>query len=431
MEANTYLEQIPMWTRKKNSLPDVRAFLDRMGNPDRHMKIIHVAGTNGKGSVCAFLTSIFQEAGYRTGTFTSPHLTDIRERFLYCNQMIGQEIFEESFQKVKKISDEMVGEGYCHPTFFEFLFYMALTAFDMLSTDVVILETGLGGRLDTTNVIEHPLAEVITSISLDHTQYLGNTVEEIAGEKAGILKAGSAVIADGSDERAVQVIKRRAGELSLPVTVVSEKDIKTASLKNGRLLVTAEPDYRLEVPFPAMYQAVNAMLAVRCMESLREVFPWEREMLERGIRAARWQGRMEQVLPGVYFDGAHNPGGIRAFAQTARMLMEQEKASGCYLLFSAVSDKRYEEMIHYLAEHLPLKGVIAAHIDSERGMEEEELKELFEKDGVPALSFHRAKEALDYGLSRKTEDDILFCVGSLYLIGELKAAVRRKKDDSN
>ena len=184
MEAEAYLNRLPMWANKKNSLKDIRIFLDQMGGPDRKIPAIHVAGTNGKGSVCAFMTSVLKKAGLRTGTFISPHLVEIRERFLINGEPAEKNAFEEAFETVKKQAEHMVEEGFCHPTFFEFLFYMAMVLFAREKVDVMVIETGLGGRLDATNVLESPKVCVITSISRDHMQYLGNTVSEIAGEKA-------------------------------------------------------------------------------------------------------------------------------------------------------------------------------------------------------------------------------------------------------
>ena len=156
VNAEEYLLEIPMWTKQKNSLEDVRAYLEAMGNPDRALKAVHVAGTNGKGSVCAFLTCALKEAGYRTGTFVSPHLEQVRERFLINGEMTDRESFERSFSTVLAVTERMVEQGKCHPTFFEFLFYMAMVLFREKQVDVVVLETGMGGRLDTTNVIESP-----------------------------------------------------------------------------------------------------------------------------------------------------------------------------------------------------------------------------------------------------------------------------------
>ena len=184
-QAKDYLLKIPFWTKKKNSLEQVRDFLVELGEPEKGLSIIHVAGTNGKGSVCADLTAILKEAGYKVGTFISPHLSDIRERFLIGGELADKKLFEDCFGQVLETVKKMKGRGYFHPTFFEFVFLMAMVMFAREKVDYVILETGLGGRLDTTNVIRRPKACVITSISLDHTQYLGETIPEIAVEKAG------------------------------------------------------------------------------------------------------------------------------------------------------------------------------------------------------------------------------------------------------
>ena len=168
IQAEEYLEHIPMWTREKHSLTEVRGFLDQLGNPDRETPAIHVAGTNGKGSVCAFLTSVYRQAGFRVGTFVSPHLESVRERFLINGERADREMVQAAFEKVLKAVERMKEKGFSHPSYFEFLFYMAMTLFAQEGMDLMIIETGLGGRLDATNVLEKPLACVITSISLDH-----------------------------------------------------------------------------------------------------------------------------------------------------------------------------------------------------------------------------------------------------------------------
>ena len=217
-KARDYLLAIPLWTKKKNTLDEVRHFLKELGNPDEQLRIIHVAGTNGKGSVCADLTAMLMEAGYHVGTFVSPHLTDVTERFLVDGVPVEEAGFSESFARVKAVTDRLTAEGYAHPTFFEFVFLMAMDLYGRRKPDFVVLETGLGGRLDTTNVIRHPLACVITSISRDHMQYLGNTLEEIATEKAGILKnAVPAFYIEGQKE-SNQVIEKRAKELGMTNT---------------------------------------------------------------------------------------------------------------------------------------------------------------------------------------------------------------------
>ena len=246
MEAEAYLNRLPMWANKKNSLKDIRIFLDQMGGPDRKIPAIHVAGTNGKGSVCAFMTSVLKKAGLRTGTFISPHLVEIRERFLINGEPAEKNAFEEAFETVKKQAEHMVEEGFCHPTFFEFLFYMAMVIFAKEKVDVMVIETGLGGRLDATNVLEKPAVCVITSISKDHMQYLGTTIPEIAGEKAGIIKAGVPVVFDDSDAEAGAVIRNRAKKMNaqcFPVSDLLYEAVNGAKEGSDCLCLKEKEDY--------------------------------------------------------------------------------------------------------------------------------------------------------------------------------------------
>ena len=265
--AEEYLNQIPMWTKKKHSVEEVRAFLNALGAPDRDVPAVHVAGTNGKGSVCAFLTSVFRQAGYRIGTFTSPHLVDMRERFLINGAMADEAVFERAFETVRGTVREMEEKGFGHPTFFEFLFYMAVIIFREEKVDVMVIETGLGGRLDATNALEHPAASVITSISMDHTQYLGDTIEKIAWEKAGIIKAGVPVIFDASNPGVRTVIEGAAFRRGAARYPVNSPDFQVEGIRGGHLEVTVRllrgDSLRLEIPFEALYQAQNAALAVQ------------------------------------------------------------------------------------------------------------------------------------------------------------------------
>ena len=214
-QAVDYIEETPKFTTK-NSLDHTKECLRRLGSPQERFRVIHVAGTNGKGSTCAFLASVLKEAGISCGLFTSPHLVEITERFQIQEEPVSREKFLEAFHKVKEMVDALVAEGIHHPTYFEMLFLMGMVIFADAGVDYVMLETGLGGRMDATTSIENPLACVITSVSLDHMQYLGNTVEEIAGEKAGIIVPGVPVIYDGNDPRTAQVIREKAKELESP-----------------------------------------------------------------------------------------------------------------------------------------------------------------------------------------------------------------------
>ena len=273
-EAVAYIEETPKFTTK-NKLEHTKECLRRLGNPQDSFRVIHVAGTNGKGSTCAFLTSILREAGYSCGLFTSPHLVVINERFQINEQNIDDASFLRAFEKVKALSEELVAEGNYHPTYFEMLFLMGMVIFQEAGVDYVILETGLGGRMDATTSVENPLACVITSISFDHMQYLGNTIEAIAGEKAGIIVPGVPVIYDGNDERAAGVIRTRAEELGSPYYQVTRGEteiIRTTvsgidfSFRNGYY-----DDTVFSIPFIAEYQVMNSALALQTIQALKEV----------------------------------------------------------------------------------------------------------------------------------------------------------------
>lgn len=404
IKAEEYLLNIPLWTKKKNSLDDVRRFAEKLGNPDEGMKIIHVAGTNGKGSVCAYLTSILGQAGYHTGTFISPHLIDIRERFLLDGIMVDKAGFQKAFERVYQVTRQMMEDGYCHPTFFEFLFLMGLCIFRENRVDYLILETGLGGRLDTTNIVRRPEACIITSISLEHTEYLGGTIELIAGEKAGIIKENVPVVYDSSVPEASAVIEKRAALMNSPCYPVCADDLD------------------VEAVYPAPYQRMNAALACKALQVLLPE-PLNRSILKEGIDNMRWPGRMEQVMPGIYLDGAHNPGGIAAFIEAASQII-RDKGMECSLLFGVVADKDYCGMVEALCKSLPIKRVFLAHMDSKRALNTELLSELFRSNGISRVTdAGNVRDAFAQAISHKKDGELLFCVGSLYLIGEIKAVL--------
>ncbi len=428
--AEEYLGRIPMWAKKKNSLADIRRFLCEMGEPDEGMKIFHVAGTNGKGSVCAFLQSALISSGFRVGTFTSPHLIETRERFSINGEMVSENTFSKSYESVRALSENMMDKGFCHPSYFEFLFYMAMDMFRKEDVDYVILETGLGGRLDTTNVIRKPLVSVITSISLDHTEYLGDTIEKIATEKAGIIKKGVPVVFDGNDSQASFVIKSKAEELGVSFYEVDRQGYKIISYEDmgfkAGFLSTKGDFIEVLIPSHGEYQIMNGLLSYRALEAAGL---GELTGIREGFAQMRWPARMEEVLPRVFLDGAHNPGGIEAFIKAASGLCRkrQKKAD---LLFSAVSDKDHGRMIKRIAETLPLEHVAVAHIDSERGLDIEILLQEFQSAyGNRAKGFTTVEEAVLYMLHERDEGHLLFCVGSLYLMGEIKAVLRRNGYD--
>ena len=325
-EIERYISEIPKFT-KKHSLSHTKRFLEILQIPQGKMKILHVAGTNGKGSVCAYLDAMLRSEGKRTGLFISPHLVKMNERIMIDGVPVSDEVFSEVFTQTLGAVKQMEAEGLEHPTFFEFLFGMGMLAFSQAEAEYVILETGLGGRLDATTAVENPAACVITSISLDHMQYLGNTVSEIAGEKAGIMVPGVPVIYDGNDPDAARVMREHAETLGCPYYELKREDTRIHEItKDGikfSLKDEAYGDTVFDIPFIARYQVMNAALAVKTIQVLEDQIPVSLEALKAGMAKTRWQGRMETVLPGVIVDGAHNEDGVEKFVETAAHFQKQ------------------------------------------------------------------------------------------------------------
>ncbi len=440
-DAVSYINDVPKFT-SKTSLAHTEKILAAMGHPEKNLRVLHVAGTNGKGSVCADLDAMLRAAGYHVGLFTSPHLVRINERFRIDGREVSDKAFLEAFQTVMQASQQVMHEeGEAHPTYFEILFLMGIRLFSRAAVDFVILEVGMGGRLDATNVIRRPLISVITSVSLDHMQYLGGTIPEIAGEKAGIIKPGVPVVYDAGRPEVSLVIEEKARQEGSPAyplspdririlemtedgTVFSLRTERTADFRKG------EAESVLRIPQIAPYQVRNAALAWYVLQILRDVIPAEQVALEKGLAAVSWPCRMQKAEPGVYIDGAHNPDGIACFLEAAEYFHRGKEIT---LLFSAVRDKDYGKMAEELASLHP-ERVVTTRIHDARAVSEEELAELFRREGCPEVYPEREPEDA-YRLAKKLRGDgILFCVGSLYLAGELLEAagfpgIRRERHE--
>ncbi len=426
--AVEYLYSMPRFT-SKNTPEDTRAQLVRLGSPDRRIRqIIHVAGTNGKGSVCAYLRSILEEAGFRTAVFTSPHLVDIRERFAADGRLISREEFLRCFLQVyDSLNWEELeqGRGY-HPTFFEYLFLMAMLYFAELDPDYCILETGLGGRLDATNAVSDKALTVITRISRDHMEYLGETVEEIAGEKAGIMRRGVPLVCCGDVPEAFAVFVERAQDLQIRTYPVSKKDYSFLKNTNKTIdfsLHTRYYDYiGVTLHTLARYQMENAALAVRAMEVL---FRGERitaDHIQNGLAKCFWPGRMEEILPEVFVDGAHNEDGIRAFLDTVRRDGCAAAGRGRMLLFSVVQDKDYKSMIRQVLDSELFDRIFVAHMGTGRAADPDSLRALWDsgkRGNAETVFCGDVPDALRSVLAEQGKDRI-YIAGSLYLVGEIK-----------
>lgn len=425
-EAVDYIETIPKFT-VKHPPEHTRELLSRLGNPQEGIKIIHVAGTNGKGSVCAYLNAMLLAGGKKTGLFTSPHLVRINERFQINGEDVSDEQFLNAFLKVEKAAKEYEAEGEGHPSYFETLFLMGMLIFKEAGVEYLVMETGLGGRLDATNVVEKPLACIITSISRDHTEYLGDTLEAIAGEKAGIIKAGVPVIYDASQPGPASVIAAKAKEMGSPAWPMEPSfyEMKTQS-REGITFTFAYPGgekAELAIPYVAKYQMMNASLAFYTMHILQDVHDIPKNVLAEGLSKIKWPCRMEMAAPGVIIDGAHNEDGIAQFVSTAGYFAKENEIT---ILFTAVADKHYHEMIGEICEGIHPSHVVATQIDGSRVVSAEVLAEDFRKAGCTDVCAEPEIGAAYEKALGKKGSGMLFCVGSLYLAGELKAYLAKR-----
>lgn len=429
--ADEYIEGIQRFT-DKHDLAYIRCLMERMEIDDSQFKIVHVAGTNGKGSVCIYLESMMLSAGKKVGCFTSPHLISLCERIRINGIDIDEDSFVSSYERVSAAVTAFVQEGNQHPSFFEFVFFIAMDAFSHAGVDWIILETGLGGRLDTTNVIIRPVCCVIASISLDHTFFLGDTIEKIASEKAGILKEGVPIVYLDNDPAASAVIARRATELHCRQIRVRADDC--VILKNtGRYIDFSIPamydaNHTFRVNTSGSYQPMNALLALHAAEIAMRADPAEAsdrkslyEVYRSGLNAARWPARMQEILPGVYLDGGHNPEGTASFLDSLHVLEDNNCIKGQrHLLYAVSDDKDYESMIRRLSREAGLDTITAARFASSRSVEPMQLKELFCKyTKAPVYTAYNAAEAFDEIMRRKRPEDTVFVLGSLYLAGEI------------
>ncbi|MCC8140980.1 MAG: bifunctional folylpolyglutamate synthase/dihydrofolate synthase [Lachnospiraceae bacterium] len=447
--AVDHLYGLPRFT-KKNSLAHTRRLLELLGDPCEKRRIIHVAGSNGKGSVCNFLYHMLLAGGVSAAMFSSPHLMDIRERFSINGELVGEEEFLSAYDRVSEAVQTLTEWGEPYPTFFEFVYAIAMVLFEEAGATYVILETGLGGRLDATNSFSSPELTVITQIALEHTEILGETIEEIAKEKAGILKAGVPVVCAADTPEAFRVIAAHAAELGCPVTAVlqaeeedlspelspllsdeheiSETFCRISKINENSIDFSLSSDYDKKiiwrVPGRALYQVENAALAI---EAMRLFCRMPDEVLKAGLLEAKWPGRMQEVLPEIWFDGAHNPAGITAFLESARELTKED-AFPPLLLFSMVKEKDLATSAKLLAAGMPWDTVAVTTIPEDRGVDPETIAALFSRDAdrMPENTrarnvecFYDCREAFFQMRDRKQKRQKLFCTGSLHFIGTL------------
>lgn len=421
-QAVEYLYKIPTFAGK-NSFENTKEFLHELGGFEKLNNVIHVAGTNGKGSVCSYVQSVLLKAGYSVGMFTSPHLVSINERICLNGKYTDDNTFVKAFTKVKRLVDLRIQRGCTHPAFFEFVFAIALIIFEEFKPDYIILETGLGGRLDATNIIEKPLACAITSIGLDHTEYLGDSIAQIAFEKAGIIKNSVPIVFDADEKEVRDVILKRANEENSKYIPVYEKNVKIKKIgeKYIDFLIKCSYDKTvcINLKSNALYQTKNVLIAVEILNALN--IDLDTNIIKNGIENAVWHGRMQWIKKDFLIDGAHNLAGIDKVTDSILALNKN-----IILIFSAVADKNYQKMISVLCERLPIEEVIVTELNTHRRASIDELKKLFDiyfgkNTQAEVYSEKKVCDAVLLAEShlKKYDNAIIFAAGSLYLVGEI------------
>lgn len=402
---------------RRPGLERIRALLSLLGNPQDRLKFIHVAGTNGKGTTCELLSSVLTAAGYRIGLYLSPHVCDFRERIQMNGAMIPREDLVRAAEPVFHAADQFEARGMMVNEF-ETITAAAMRWFEERNCGAVVLETGMGGRFDATNVITDPLAAVITSVSLDHTKELGNTVEKIAAEKSGIFKSGCpTVCGPGIPPGAMRVIRQKAGALGCPLTAVPPDSLQVLSDSLSGTKFRFQ-NAELFLPFPGRHQLQNAATALAVLSVLnREGFSVPVSAVRQGFAAARLPARLEVLsnAPPVILDGAHNPEGTGALAAALRRYLPGKK------IIAVMGIMRDKDAFHAVGNLAGLfSHVFAVAPPSPRALEAERLAALWRERGVSADAVEDAQEALSRAFSAIGPDGALVICGSFYLAGELR-----------
>jgi dihydrofolate synthase/folylpolyglutamate synthase len=375
----------------KLGLKNITELMEKLGNPQKSFKSAHVAGTNGKGSVCAFLAAILQQQGLKVGLYTSPHLVDFRERIMMNGKKISKKDLSASLAKVKPFIIEH--------TFFEVVTAMAFLYFKKEKVDIAVVEVGMGGRLDATNIIV-PEVSAITNISLEHTDYLGDTIEKIAFEKAGIIKKDVPVVVS-ENCKGLDVIKKVAEEKNTELHLVPTKEIKSA--------------------LPGNFQYQNASIALKVVDVLKEKgFVIRVDSIAKGLNAVNWPGRLDFVSKNVLFDCAHNPDGARVLAQELKKMSKD-----IYIVVGIMKDKDIEHIITYLEPVAKELIITRPHI-ARAAMPEQIAEYVHKKVSVVG----DVKDAIEYAKLKAGKDGLVVVTGSIFTVGEAFSLVRPEPFDT-
>lgn len=419
-EALEYIHGIS-WTFCKPGLERTRELCERLGNPQKRLKFIHVAGTNGKGSFCSMMSNILIAAGYKVGLYTSPYILQFNERMRVNGENISDAALAEITEYVRPHAEAMTDR----PTEFELITAIAFEFFARAEVDVVVLEAGMGGRLDSTNIIDNALLSVITGIALDHTAFLGDSIEKIAAEKAGIIKHGCPVLFGGENNSAEAIIRERAEEMA---SVMTKTDYSRLSILDMTLDGTTF-DYKgysgLHLPLLGRYQPKNAATVIEACDILRSdgIMNISDEHIREGLGSAVWRARFEILSrePLTIFDGAHNAEGIESATESIKDYFKDEKV---YAVSGVLSDKDYK----FISKRLSAvaERVYTITPNNPRALSAESFAEVLRGDGVEAVPCPSVEAALKFAtVAAREVGRAVVCLGSLYTYADVREAMER------
>lgn len=410
-------------------LDNIKKLLELLGDPQNNLKIIHVAGTNGKGSTCSFISSILKESGYKVGLYTSPFLETFTERIRVNGENISEEEVGKIVSLIKEKIEIMVSEGYSYPTEFEIVTAMAFYYYNQEKVDFVALEVGLGGRYDATNVIDKPVVSAITSISLDHTGILGDTLGKIAFEKGGIIKENCPTIVYPQQEEASEVIKNICAEKK---SKYIECDFKNIEIKSSNINsqiyncnINGKELRDLEIKLIGDHQIKNSIVALNVIEYLNDIkiTNISEENIRKGLLETKWPGRIEKISENPMFiiDGAHNEEGAKSLANSIDKYFENKNK---ILVIGMLEDKDIDSVLDLLIPKF--NEVITTTPDNPRAIDANKLKEKIERYNIEVTCKPNIKEAVDYALEISNKDDVIISAGSLYMIGNVRTIIVNK-----
>lgn len=430
-KARAFIDQSNQYGSKLG-LETITELLRRLGNPQDKIKIIHVAGTNGKGSTTAFLATILASAGYRVGRYISPAVFSYRERVqistyeqgIHHHEYISKEGVSEAITLISSLCEEMQRDGFAHPTSFEIETAMAMLYLSREQVDFAVVEVGLGGRLDATNVINEPVCCVITSISMDHMQFLGDTIEKIATEKAGIIKKGTPVITGNTDAKVLKIIRQVCEEQSAPFTLATAGEVEDIDYSpEGTTFSYQGQTYALQLL--GEHQISNAILAMEAARQLeKQGYRISEEAIRNGLRQTKWGGRFELLRREPYFiiDGAHNGD---AALQLEKSIRHYFSGRRILLIMGVFADKDYKQILSIIA---PLAtAILTITPDNDRALASTQLAiEAKNYTTAKIIDAENPEKAVDIAFTIAEKEDVIIAFGSLSILSSMKEALLRR-----